>query len=187
MSEKPLKNRKYEVIAQQLARGATAVEASIAAGYTSDGRSAFAANCRQRANYPKVKAGVGALQAKAIETVNVDLGGLLKRLVEIASHSPYRERVRTSDSLRAIDMLLKIGGHYAPTKSVVTPGASRSVHLTEIFDEKGLKSRRRVVDLVQIINDENCPAEDRIAAAQAALPFLEGKEFVTEDDGGGEP
>jgi uncharacterized protein with NRDE domain len=188
MSDKPLKNRKYEIIAQQLARGATAVEANIAAGYPSDG-AYFASNCRTRASYPKVKARVAALQAAAIERVNIDVGGLVKRLVEIASHSPYRERVRTSDSLRAIDMLLRIGGHYAPTKSesVVTPGDSRTIRMTEFFDKQGLKTRRRIVDLVQVINDENSPAEVRIAAAQAALPFLEGKEFVTEDDGGSEP
>jgi len=181
MSEKPLKNRKYEVIAQQLARGATAVEASLAAGYPGDG-SSFAANCRQRANFPQVKARVAALQAKALETLNVDLNGLLKRLWEIASHSPYKERVRTSDSLRAIDMLLRIGGHYAPTKSIVTPGESRSVRLTEIFDGEQLRTRRRVVDLVQLINDENSPAEVRLAAAKEAVPFLEGKELVTEDE-----
>lgn len=44
-----------------------------------------------------------------------------------------------------------------------------------------------MVDIVQVINDENCPAEARIEAAKAALPFLEGKGFVTEDDGGREP
>jgi phage terminase small subunit len=186
MSDKPLPNRKYEVIAQQLARGATAIEASLAAGYRSDG-SAFAANCRQRAAYPQIKARVAALQAKALEKVNLDLGWILERLVEIARRGPYRERVRTSDSLRAIDMLLRIGGHYAPAKSIVTPGESRSVRLTEIFDGEQLKTRRRVVDLVQVINDENCPASVRIEAAKAAVPFLEGKEFVTEDDGGREP
>lgn len=105
MSEKPLRNRKYEVIAQQFARGATAIEASLAAGYRSDG-SAFAANCRQRANYPQVKARVAALQAKALEKVNLDLGWIFQRLVEIARRGPYWERVRTSDSLQAIDMLL---------------------------------------------------------------------------------
>jgi hypothetical protein len=84
-------------------------------------------------------------------------------------------------------MLLRIGGHYAPTKSIVTPGESRSVRFTEIFDGEQLKSRRRMVDLVQVINDENCPAEARIEVAKAALPFLEGKGFVTEDDGGREP
>jgi hypothetical protein len=33
MSEKPLSNRKLEIVARQLAKGATATEASIAAGY----------------------------------------------------------------------------------------------------------------------------------------------------------
>lgn len=89
LSEKPLKNRKYEVIAQQLARGATAVEASLAAGYPGDG-SSFAANCRQRANFPQVKARVAALQAKALETLNVDLNGLLKRLWEICQPQPLQ-------------------------------------------------------------------------------------------------
>jgi hypothetical protein len=49
-----LSNRKLEIVAQQLAKGATAAEASIADGYRTNG-AAFAANCRQRANYPEVK------------------------------------------------------------------------------------------------------------------------------------
>jgi hypothetical protein len=96
MSEKPLRNRKYEVIAQQLARGAAAIEASLAAGYRSDG-SAFAANCRQRANCPQVKARVAALQAKALEKVNLDLGWIFERLGKLPGAVPI-----ASGSERAI-------------------------------------------------------------------------------------
>jgi phage terminase small subunit len=72
MSEKPLSNHKLEIVAQQLAKGGTAAEASIAAGYRTNG-AAFAANCRQRANYPEVKSRVASLQAKAAERLTVDL------------------------------------------------------------------------------------------------------------------
>jgi hypothetical protein len=178
----PLRNRKYEVIAQQLAKGATSIEASLAAGYPSGG-SSFAANCRQRANYPPIKARVAALQAEAVEKMNMDIGALMKRLWDIALRPPYKERVRTSDSLRALDMILRIGGYYAPTQSIVTRGNSQSVRVTEVFDENGLKSRRRVVDLVEVVHDENCPAEVRIAAAKEALPYP-GKEYTIEDSNG---
>jgi phage terminase small subunit len=173
MSDKPLANRRLEVVAQQLARGATSMEASIAAGYRSDG-SAFAANCRQRANYPEVKARVEALQVKAAEKVNIDLTWIYERLVEIARRGPYREQIRTSDKLRALDMLIRLRGYYAPEKKIVTPGDSRSVRLTEIFDAEQLKTRRTVVDLLQVINDESYPASVRAEAAKAALPLLEG-------------
>jgi hypothetical protein len=78
MSDKPLANRKYEVIAQQLARGATSIEASLPAGYRSDG-SAFASNCRQRANYPQIKARVAALQAKAIVVICSAAGTIVRQ------------------------------------------------------------------------------------------------------------
>jgi len=175
--ETPLRNPKYEIVAQELARGRTQIEASLAAGYPSGG-SAFAANCRQRANYPPIKARVAALRAAALEKVEMDIGGLVKALWDMATRPPYKERVTTPDRLRAIDMLLRMGGHYAPTKSIVTRGPSQTVRLTETFDANGLKSRRRIVDLVQVINDESCPAELRIAAAKAAVPLLKGREYV---------
>jgi hypothetical protein len=185
MSDKPLSNRRLELVAQQLARGATTVDASIAAGYRNNGP-AFASNCRQRANYPKVKARVAALQAKGVEGVNVDLAWICERLVEIATRGPFRESVKVSDRLRAIDMLIRLRGDYAPEKRVVTHGGTRSVRMTETFDGEKLKTGR-VVDLIQGINDENSPAELRIEAAKAALPYLESREPVPENDGGGQP
>jgi hypothetical protein len=172
MSQKPLSNRKLEIVAQQLAKGATAQEASIAAGYRTGG-AAFASNCRQRAAYPEVKARVAVLQDKAAERLSVSLGWIYERLLEIASRGPYKETVKTSDKLRAIDMLIRLRGYYAPEKKIVTPGASRSVRLTEIFDAEQLKTLT-VVDLLQVINDENSPLSVRAEAAKAAQPLLEG-------------
>jgi hypothetical protein len=108
---KRLSNRKLEIVPQQLAKGATAAEASIAAGYRTN-RSAFAANCRQLANYPEVKSPVAALQSKAAEKLTIDLAWIYERPVEIASRSPYNEEIRTSDKLRALDMLVRLGGYY---------------------------------------------------------------------------
>jgi hypothetical protein len=114
---KPLSNRKLEIVAQHLAKGATAKEASIAAGYRTTG-AAFAANCRQRANCPEVKSRVAALQAKAAERLTIDLAWIYERLVEIASRAPYREEIKTVDKLRALDMLIRLGGYYAPEKGL---------------------------------------------------------------------
>src|SRR5215831_7393725 len=90
---KPLSNRKLEIVAQQLAKGATSAEASIAAGYRTGG-AAFAANCRQRANYPEVKSRVAALQAKAAERLTIDLAWIYERLAEIAGKSLYVQDVK---------------------------------------------------------------------------------------------
>jgi hypothetical protein len=84
MSKKPLSNRKLEIVARQLAKAATAAEASIAAGYRTNG-AAFAANCRQRANYPEVKSRVASLQAKAAERLTVDLAWIYERLASLKS------------------------------------------------------------------------------------------------------
>jgi len=184
MSKKPLSNRKLEIVAQHLAKGATAKEASIAAGYRTNG-AAFAANCRQRANYPEVKARVAALQAKAAERLTVELGWICERLVEIAGKSLYVEDIKTSDKLRALDMLIRLGGYYAPEKKVVAGADSKSVRLTSIFDPEKLKTRMTVVELLQVMNDESYPPSVRFEAAKAALPFchrLKDDEISTGDD-----
>jgi phage terminase small subunit len=178
----PLSNRKLEIVAQQLAKGATAAEASIAAGYRTNG-AAFAANCRQRANYPEVKSRVAALQSKAAERLTVDLAWIYERLVEIASRAPYNEEIRTSDKLRALDMLVRLGGYYPPERKVVAPADSKSVRLTSIFDAEQLKTRMTVVELLQVINDESLSPQRRLEAAKTALPFChQPKDEISIDD-----
>jgi hypothetical protein len=167
---KPLANRKLEIVAQQLAKGATTQEASITAGYRTGG-AAFAANCRQRANYPEVKTRVAALQAKAAERLTIDLAWIYERLVEIASRAPYSEEIKTGNKLRALDMLIQLGGYYAPEKKVVASADSKSMRLTEVFDAEQLKTRMTVVELLQVMNDESYPASVRFEAAKAALPY----------------
>jgi hypothetical protein len=167
---KPLSNPKLEIVAQQLAKGATAAEASIAAGYRTNG-AAFAANCRQRANYPEVKSRVASLQAKAAERLTIDLAWIYERLVEIASRTPYSEEIKTGDKLRALDMLIRLGGYCAPEKKIVAPANSKSVRLTEVFDPEQLKTRMTEVELLQVMNDESYPPSVRFEAAKAALPF----------------
>ncbi len=181
MSKIPLSNRKLEIVAQQLAKGSTAAEASIAAGYRTNG-AAFAANCRQRANYPEVKSRVASLQAKAAERLSVDLAWIYERLVEIASRAPYNEEIKTSDKLRALDMLIRLGGYYAPEKKVVANADSKAVRLTSIFDAEQLKTRMTVVELLQVINDESLSPQLRLEAAKAALPFCQDDETATGDD-----
>lgn len=173
----PLSNRKLEIVVQQLAKGATAAEALIAAGYRTNG-AAFAANCRQRANYPQVKSRVAALQSKAAEKLTIDLAWIYERLVEIADRSPYTEEIRTSDKLRALDMLVRLGGYYAPKveKKIVAPADSKAVRLTSIFDAEQLKTRMTVVELMQVINDESLSPQLRLEAAKAALPFCQHDE-----------
>jgi hypothetical protein len=109
------------------------------------------------------------------------------RRVEIASRAPYQEEIRTSDKLRALDMLIRLGGFYAPEKKVVVPAESKSVRLTEVFDAEQLKTRMTVVELLQVMNDESYPPLLRVEAAKAALPFChrsKDDEISTDDDTG---
>lgn len=75
----------------------TAAEASIAAGYRTNG-TAFAANCRQRANYLEVKSRVASLQGKAAARLTVSLAWIYERLIEIAGRAPYQEEIKTADN-----------------------------------------------------------------------------------------
>jgi hypothetical protein len=144
---------------------------------------------RAHYGYPEVKSRVAALQTKAAERLTVDLAWIYERLVEIASRAPYSEEIKTGDKLRALDMLIRLGGYYAPEKKVVAPAGSKSVRLTEVFDAEQLKTRMTVVELLQVMNDESYPPSVRFEAAKAALPFCrraKDKEPVTEGEGGTE-
>jgi hypothetical protein len=86
--------------------------------------------------------------------------------------------------LRALDMLIRLGGFYAPEKKVVAPADSKSVRLTEVFDPEQLKTLMAVVELLQVMNDESYPPSLRVEAAKGALPFChrsKDKEPATED------
>ena len=85
----------------------------------------------------------------AAERLTVDLAWIYERLVEITSRAPYQEEIRTSDKLRALDMLIRLGGFYAPEKKIVAPADSKSVRLTQVFDGEQLKARMTAVELLR--------------------------------------
>jgi phage terminase small subunit len=110
-----LKNRRLEIFAQGLALGKDTYVAARDAGYNADAAS-FEANARQRASFPEVKARIKELQERAVEKVSVDLGWILEKLMGIADIKLNPKEVRAGDILRAMDMIVKIKGYYAPEK-----------------------------------------------------------------------
>lgn len=70
----------------------------------------------QAANKPAVRARVAELQGRAAEKTVIDIAWVMGKLVEIAGLPLDAEDVKTADRLRALDMVVKIRGDYAPEK-----------------------------------------------------------------------
>jgi hypothetical protein len=56
------------------------------------------------------------LQGRAAEKTVIDIAWVMGKLVEIAGLPLDAEDVKTADRLRALDMVVKIRGDYAPEK-----------------------------------------------------------------------
>jgi phage terminase small subunit len=110
-----LKNRRLEIFAQGLALGKDTYVAARDAGYNADAAS-FEANARQRASFPEVKARIRELLERAIEKTTVDLAWILERLVQVAGIALDPKEIKAGDAPRAMDMIVKIKGYYAPEK-----------------------------------------------------------------------
>jgi hypothetical protein len=70
----------------------------------------FVANAQQRASKPEVKARVKELLERAAEKVCIDLAWLTERLVEVAGADQDGMEIKTSDKLRALELLAKVKG-----------------------------------------------------------------------------
>jgi phage terminase small subunit len=110
-----LKNRFLEIFAQGLARGMPMYEAAKQAGYNAD-RPSFENNARKRASKPEVRARIKELQERAAEKVTIDLAWILERLAHVAGIALDPKEIKAGDALRALDMIVKIKGYYAPEK-----------------------------------------------------------------------
>lgn len=113
-AQTPLRNPRLEKVAQELAKFKSAVEASQSAGYPPG--TSFDSNARKRAQRPEVQARVAFLQGKAAELVVYDVAYIKRKLGEIIDHEVDSEEIDFSIQLRAMDMMLKIEGGYAPEK-----------------------------------------------------------------------
>jgi hypothetical protein len=110
-----LKNRKLEIMAHALVRGLGTYDAAREAGFNPDVPS-FEANARKRATRPDVRARVKELQERVANKVVCDLAWVTQRLVEIAGIPLGGMEIKTADTLKAMDMLIKVRGYYAPEK-----------------------------------------------------------------------
>jgi hypothetical protein len=131
-----LKNQKLEILAQGIARGLSPGAAARAAGYNPDVPS-FEANARQRACRPEVKARAEELLTRAAEKTVVSIAWLTERLVEVAGVDQGGLEVKTSDKLRALELLAKVKGFFAPEKrEIVQRLAELDLDQLKALDER---------------------------------------------------
>jgi hypothetical protein len=118
MSAEPLANAKYEAFARELAKFTNVYQAYKVAGYK-EGTS-FKPNARKLAQNADVKARVAYLQRVSGVTVAIDSAYLQRKLVEIADTVIDPDDIKISDQLKALEMLGKLNGLFAPEKHDVT-------------------------------------------------------------------
>jgi hypothetical protein len=130
-----LESRKLEVFALGLAAGKSYTDASREAGYNTTAKS-FEVKARQRGNRPDVKARVRELQEdlqeRVVEKLVVDLTWIEERLMAFASAVFDRTDIKPADALRAVDMLVKVRGFYAPEKKIVAGDAQQPMVVKRI-------------------------------------------------------
>ena len=111
-----LPSAKLERVAQELARMASANEASERAGYDATAKS-FGSNARKRACREDVKARVRELQEAAIPDVVADASAFIKeKCIKIIGYELGKSKTRVSDQIMAMTLLAKIIGAMAPEK-----------------------------------------------------------------------
>lgn len=113
-----LRNRKLELLAQELANGKTSEEASRSAGYA-DG-SSFKANARKRSQDKKVKARVVELRApgiaKAEEHVAITTEYILAKCGQIMQPKLSKDKIKAADQIAAGRLAAQIIGALAPER-----------------------------------------------------------------------
>jgi len=136
-AEAPIDNPRLEIVAQELAKGKSPVEASKEAGYPPG--SSFDSNARKRAQDHRVKARIQYLQRISGITAAVDSAYIQRKLVAIIDVPLVDDQVRVGDQLKAMDMILKmLPDGYAPEK-VDARAAVASMNV-EVTDEHRLRA-----------------------------------------------
>lgn len=108
-----LSDRRLEIVAQELARGKSPAEASVAAAYKPG--TSFKHNARKRACRPDVKARVLELQRISGVVAAADSAYIQRKLIEITEAVP-KMAIRPSDQIAALTLLARIIGALAPEK-----------------------------------------------------------------------
>lgn len=111
----PLRDPRYEKVAQLLAVGKSTEQASREAGYK-DGTS-FAANARKRSQRPEIRARVKEIQAKEADLASVNAAWIMRKTAEMAGVDLPPDAIKASDKLGALNLLAKmVPGALAPQK-----------------------------------------------------------------------
>lgn len=116
--EEPLKNTRREAFARELAKFKSIYDAAIAAGYRQT--SSLRPNAQRLACCPDVKARVAYLQRVSGVAAAADSGYVQRKLLEMVEAGYSRDDIKPSDQLKALEMICKVNGLFAPTKVAPT-------------------------------------------------------------------
>jgi hypothetical protein len=145
-----LQNRRLEIFAQALALGKSTYDAAREAGYNTDAPS-FEANARQRAAKVEVKQRVLELQQRSADRVTIDRAWLMSQLAEIAGVDTQSMEVNTAHKLKALELIAKVQGLFAPEKrEVIARLAELDIEQLRALDQR----------LSEAEQDEQPDAED---------------------------
>lgn len=115
-----LGNPRHERVAQLLAAGCSAEDASAQAGFNA-AASSFAANARKRAQRPDIRERRKELQGQvADKIIEVTAEWLQRNVAVIAGVKPEADDIKPSDIIAANKLLAQMIGALAPEKHDVT-------------------------------------------------------------------
>lgn len=135
--EKPLANLRREAFCRELAKFKSIAEAARTAGYRQG--SSFKANAQRLAQCPDVKARVSYLQQVSGVAVAVDSAFVQRKLLDIVDN--YKpDEIKASDQIKALEMLCKVNGLFAPTKVAPTNPEGTEPWSGTVTDEDRVKA-----------------------------------------------
>jgi hypothetical protein len=133
-AETPIGNPRLEIVAQELAKGKSPVEASKEAGYPPG--SSFDSNARKRAQDARVKARIQYLTRITGVIAACEVADIQRSLLEIVNVPLKPELVTPGDRIRAAAELNKMNGFYAPEKHDTRAAVATMDFSGDVSDEE---------------------------------------------------
>ena len=116
--EQPLTNTRREAFAREIAKFKSIYDAARIAGYREG--SSFKANAQRLAYCPDVKARIAYLQRVSGVTASIDSAYVQRKLVDLVEAGISKDDIKPADHIRALEMICKVNGLFAPTKVAPT-------------------------------------------------------------------
>jgi hypothetical protein len=113
-AENPLEIGKQEAFAREIAKFKSLSEAMRIAGYSSK------SDPKRLAALPQIKARVEYLQRVSGVTASIDSAYVQRKLVDLVEAGISKDDIKPADHIRAIEMICKVNGLFAPTKVAPT-------------------------------------------------------------------